>query len=167
MEVLMKCGKKRSKERSAAGSRGVRPNHVGLSTLEEHRLRRSLRRKACSEPWVEAQIKTVYDSSSDGESIRYRFFDSSVFPPGGQKETAMRWCRFCGRFTPANCIHLIEHSARRGGQVHSTTLQCDDCRLGIEVEIFRELYEAGLFLRPTGSMSFVRMRERLGERMKG
>jgi hypothetical protein len=162
----MKCGKKRSKERTVAEPRSAKPKRVGLTSLEEHRLRRSLRRKACSETWVEAQIKIVHDTSSDGESIRYRFFESSVFPPGG-KQTAMRWCRFCGRFTPPNCIHLIEHSATRGGLIHSATLQCDDCRLGIEVEIFRELYEAGLFLRPAGSMSFVRMRERLGERMKG
>jgi hypothetical protein len=134
--------------------------------MDEHRLRRTLRRSACSEAWVDAQIRCVQDGVDD-ESILYRFYDPSVFPPGGRKATAMRWCRFCGRYTPAPCIQLIEHQRVRGGLVHSATLQCDDCRLGVEAEIFRELYEAGLFLRPAGSMSFVRMRERLTERMQG
>jgi hypothetical protein len=163
----VKHGKIRAKGKSAGNSRSGKFNRVGLTPIEEYRLRRTLRRSACSETWVDAQIVSVHDTDSDGDPILYRFFNPSVFPPGGRSETAMRWCRFCGRYTPAHCIHLIEHHIVRGGAVHSSTLQCDDCRLGIEAEIFRELYEAGLYLRPAGSMSFVRMRERLSDRMQG
>jgi hypothetical protein len=163
----MKHRKIRSRMKAAIGSRVWKSKRVGLSPLEEHRLRRALRRGACSEPWVDAQIKSVHDRGSDGEAILYRYHDTQVFPPGGHQETAMRWCRCCGRYTPPNSIHLVEHQISRGGAIHSATLQCDDCRLGIEAEIYRELHEAGLFLRPAGSMSFVRMRELLRERLQG
>jgi hypothetical protein len=158
----MKHGKIHSKLKN-----GRKSTRVGLSPLDEHRLRRTLRRAACSETWVDDQIKTLQDNGSDGQSIVYRFYDPKTFPPGGANETAMRWCRFCGRYTPPNSIHLIEHRTSRAGDVHSSTLQCDDCRMGIEAEVYRELHEAGLYLRPTGSMSFVRMRQLLRDRRKG
>ncbi len=167
LEVLMKQGKTRRKARLHAASISRRSRRVGLSPFEEHRLRLKLRRSACSETWVDDQIKSVHDHGSDGEAILYRYHDTAVFPPGGTTETSMRWCRSCGRYTPLNCIALVEHRPSRLGEVRSSTLQCDDCRLGIDAEIYRELYDAGLFLRPTGSMSFVKMRQRLSERMHG
>jgi hypothetical protein len=136
---------------------------VGLSLWEEHRLRHCLRRAACSETWVDDQIKILHDTDSAGTPILYRFHDSTVFPPGG-KSTPMRWCRSCGRFTPPNSIHLIEHRRSRAGQVCSATLQCDDCRISADTETYRELYDAHLFLRPSSSMSFVRLRELFSER---
>jgi hypothetical protein len=161
-------GRKMSlKARSKVAASTARTKRVGLSTLEEHRLRRALRRAACSEPWVDAQIKSVLDHTGDGQAIVCRFHEARVFPPGGRQETAMKWCRLCGRYTPPNCIDLLEHRSKRAGEVHSATLQCDDCRLGIDAEVFRELHEAGLFLRPSGSMSFFKMGERLSDRRRG
>jgi hypothetical protein len=163
----MKHGKSRRKAKASLLLFSVRARRVGLSPLEEHRLRRRLRSSACSETWVDDQIKTVHDRGSDGQAILYRYHDAAVFPPGGKNGTAMRWCRFCGRYTPGHCIHRIEHRSTRAGEIQSSTLQCDDCRLGIDAEMYRELHDAGLFLRPAGSMAFVRMRERLIERMRG
>jgi hypothetical protein len=68
-------------------------SRTGLSSLAEARLRRSLRRTAPSEPWVD---------------------NARVFPPGGA-QTAMRRCPRCGVFTPPAafeagvCLDHAEH----------------------------------------------------------
>ncbi len=147
--------------------RNRKTSRIGLTPLEEHRLRRRLRRMACSETWVDHQIKSVYDQTADGRTIVCRFHDPQVFPPGGRQATAMRWCRSCGRYTPPNCTQLIEHRIRRDGPVLSATMQCDDCRIAIDDERYRELYEAGLHLRPASSFSFVRLAELFYQRRHG
>jgi hypothetical protein len=130
------------------------PNRIALSAVNESRLRAKLRRRCCSEPWVDDQIRTVTDRSPEGEQIVYRFFNPHVFPPGGHA-SGMRWCRACGRFTPGPAVHLVESRERRFGPVVYATLVCDDCRIGDDAERYRELYEAGLHLRPAGSKSCV------------
>ena len=144
----------------------LRPNAIALSPVNESRLRTKLRRRCCSEPWVDDQIRTVTDRSPDGELIVYRFFNPHVFPPGG-RQTRMRWCRWCGRFTPMPAIHLIESRVQRSGPVIYATLVCDDCRIGDDAERYRELYEAGLHLRPAGSRSCVGAREAGGKEETG
>jgi hypothetical protein len=75
------------------------PKRVGLTIAKEQRLKRELRLTTCSEPWVEAQIKTVVDREGPGgEPIVYRYHDPKAYPPGGAK-TAMVRCPACGVFT--------------------------------------------------------------------
>jgi hypothetical protein len=136
----------------------------GLSPFRLMKLRMRLRKSACSETWVDDQIITITDLSPKGEEVQIVCFDSSVFPPGGRQLTRMRWCRRCGRYTPPACIHLIERRKVRFGPVTSATLQCDDCRIAVDDEIHRELYEAGLHLRPRGSQSFVLLRTLFSDR---
>jgi hypothetical protein len=73
-------------------------SRTGLSRLAEARLRRSLRRTAPSEPWVDAQFFSVVEHDGRGEQVR-RVHDTRVFPPGGA-QTAMKRCPLCGVFTP-------------------------------------------------------------------
>jgi hypothetical protein len=134
---------------------------IGLTPLEEHRLRRRLRQAAPSEPWVDAQIKTLHDRAPGGDPIAYRFHDPQSFPPGGPKLTPMRWCHHCGRYTPPNSIHLLEHRPSFSSPIISSTLQCDDCRIAADDTRYHELYDAGLYLRPLSSNSFVRMADLL------
>jgi len=136
----------------------------GLTPWQVICLRFRLRQAACSETWVDDQIITITDVSSKGEPTQIVCFDSRVFPPGGRQQTRMRWCRRCGRYTPPACIHLIEHRHTRFGRVIAATLQCDDCRIAVDDEIHRELYEAGLHLRPLGSQSFVLLRTLFSDR---
>lgn len=157
-----------SPQRSIKSSalRGASPR-VGLSPLEELRLRRRLRRSACSECWVDVQIVTLIDTASDGSAIvSCRFHDPSAFPPGGRGATRMKWCRTCGRHTPPNCIHLIERRRSIGGEVSSATLRCDDCRIAMDDGAHQELWDALSHLRPSGSGSFVRLRELYAERRR-
>ena len=141
---------------------GKKIQRPGLSDLELQRLRRSLRRSAPSEAWVDAQIVSFSDRKSDGEWIVYRFHDTRVFPPGGRLNTPMRWCRDCGRYTPAPCVSLVESSRRRSEPPVQATLVCDDCRMAGEAIRFRPIYDALPNLRPTGSFSFVQMHDRAG-----
>ncbi len=127
----------------------------GLTPWQVERLRYRLRRSACSETWVDDQIVTLTKVDRDGDVVQLVLFDPRVFPPGGKRETKMRWCRCCGRYTPRPAIQLIERRERRGGAVVSATLQCDDCRIADDAELHRELYEAGLHLQPAGSKSVV------------
>ncbi len=131
--------------------RSVRKNiSVALTKTQEHRLRFQLRLLACSEAWVADSIREVVR-----DEVAHRYFDPRVFPPGGRHGTRMKWCRCCGRFTPPNGIHLVEYRHGRAGETFASSLQCDDCRIGENEERYRELYEAGLHLRPAGSQSFV------------
>ena len=100
---------------------------VGLDAFQEQRLRALLRGNGapledrdgglltytCSEPWVDAQVRSFEDVDADGERIVYRFFDPHAFPPGGPK-TGMQRCRGCGRVTPPQNVGSSGH--------------CDDCR---------------------------------------
>lgn len=142
-------------------ARSVKPQarRIGLSPLQEHRLRFLLRQSACSEAWVDAQFQTRIDRAPDGQLRIDRHHDPHAFPPGGAKRTAMRWCRSCGRYTPPCAVHLIESRHRLGGPVVSATLQCEDCRIGQDEEIHRELYTAFPHLRPAGGMSLVHRRQ--------
>ncbi len=135
--------------------RKTRRHLRGLTPIQEGMLRAALRRSACSEPWVDEQIVTRLVPGPGGRSVPIRLHDPSPFPPGGRRQTAMRWCRSCGRFTPAPAIQLIERRHHRNGPVISATLECDDCRLAVDFERYSELYEAGLHLRPPSSRSVV------------
>ncbi len=139
----------------------------GLSVYQVRQLRVRLRRAACSETWVEDQIISVEEVDREGDWIRRTYFDSRVFPPGGRRETGMRWCRCCGRYTPPQAVSLIERRGVRSGVVLSATLRCDDCRIADDEEAHRELYEAGLHLRPAGSQSFVLLRTLFSDRKRG
>ena len=136
----------------------------GLSPWQLMRLRFRLRLWACSETWIDDSIITTTDIDADGDLLTYSYYDSRVFPPGGRRLTKMRWCRSCGRYTPPQAIALIEHRAERFGPVISATLACDDCRIAQDEEDHRELYHAGLHLRPTGSQSFISRRALRNER---
>jgi len=148
--------------RTTTSPKPAKKSRPGLSPVDEHRLRRRLRQSAPSEPWVDAQIKSLHDRAADGQEIVHRFFDPHQFPPGGRAATSMRWCRRCGRYTPPNCITLIEHRRTHSGIIITSTLICDDCHIAHNEDRYRELYEAGLYLRPPGSFSFVRMADLLG-----
>jgi hypothetical protein len=136
----------------------------GLTAWQVLHLRNRLRQAAPSETWVDDQIKTITDIDADGDQLTLTYFDSRVFPPGGRRETQMRWCRLCGRYTPRPAIHLIEHRKQRFGPVISATLQCDDCRISDDHDAHAELYQAGLHLQPAGSKSVVGLRALLSNR---
>jgi hypothetical protein len=144
----------------------IQPGATGLSPLDEQRLRRRLRQAAPSEAWVDAQFVTVHDVAPNGRAITTRAHDVHVFPPGGRRGTAMRWCRCCGRYTPPNCIHLVEHRRRRSGHVVSATLVCDDCRIARDEEAHHELWHTFPHLRPSGTLSFVKLRELYAQRAR-
>jgi hypothetical protein len=79
-------------------------------------LKRRLRNSSPSEPWVEAQIVAVEDIDADGERIRYRLHDASVFPPG-QKNTLMVRCSECGIYNPPNAMEhgrCLDHARHKG-----------------------------------------------------
>jgi hypothetical protein len=127
-----------------------------LTPWQIQRLRHFLRTSACSETWVDDQIITRVNPATDATSVTV--FDPRIFPPGGKRQTKMKWCRSCGRYTPPQNLALIEHRHERFGTVISATLHCDDCRIYDDFDQHRELYEAGLHLRPSGSQSFVTRR---------
>jgi len=157
-----KAKPKRRRLRSPVGERTAR---TALTPFDEQCLRRRLRRAACSEPWVDAQIVTLTDTAPGGATITSaRYHDPDVFPPGGRAHTTMKWCRHCGRYTPPNCINLIEHRRRLAGPVTSATLRCDDCRIALDVDTHHQLYEALPHLKPSGSLSFVKLRELFAQR---
>jgi hypothetical protein len=93
------------------------PKRVGLTMAKEQRLKRELRKTTCSEPWVEAQIKTVIDRETPGgEAIVYRYRDPKAYPPGGAK-TGMVRCPVCGVFTPPNAMEhegCLDHARHDG-----------------------------------------------------
>ncbi len=156
-----------TKEFTMPATLSVPPKPRGLTPFQQLTLRARLRRSACSETWVDDQIITRTQIDADGESSTITVFDSRVFPPGGRHQTAMRWCRRCGRYTPRPAIHLIEHRRTRFGPVVSATLECDDCRIAIDEEVHRELYQAGLHLKPLSSQSFVLLRTLFSDRSHG
>jgi hypothetical protein len=89
---------------------------VGLTAYEELGLKRKLREASPSEPWVEAQIKTARDTDQSCSPIRYRYYDSHAFPPGGE-ETKMIRCPACGIFMPPNAFEhgqCLDHASHKG-----------------------------------------------------
>lgn len=96
--------------------RPARRTRLGLTPLAESRLRRTLRRKVPSEPWLDAQFRSVSSRDARGEEVVQRLHDPTVFPPGGAK-TGMVRCTCCGIFTPASafehdiCLDHADHSA--------------------------------------------------------
>lgn len=77
----------------------------------ENQLKRKLRSKACSEPWVEAQVRYIPAIDRDGNDFPVAEYRKGVYPVRG-----MIGCRGCERATPPQCIGSSGH--------------CDDCRLG-------------------------------------
>ena len=78
---------------------------------EENRLKRKLRSRACSEPWVEAQLRYIQCEDKDGNPFAVAEHRKGVYPVRG-----MGVCRGGERPTPPQCIGSSGH--------------CDDCRLG-------------------------------------
>jgi hypothetical protein len=82
---------------------GIKPTshkrRTGLTPMAEDRLRHELRRRAPSEPWVDAQFYTTERQDDRGETVVSRAFDPTVFPPGGDK-TLMVECKICNILTP-------------------------------------------------------------------
>jgi len=130
------------------------PKSTGLSFTHERRLRGKLRLKVPSEPWLEACFIELHEQ---GQTIRR--YDSRAFPPGG-RETKMRWCRHCGRYTPPHCVRIVKHQPNRSTAPSSCTLMCDDCHIAEDHERYRELYAAFPNLRPAGSLSAVFFRSK-------
>ena len=84
--------------------------------MDESRLKARLRRRAPSEPWVDAQFRTVEETDSRGRPIARRLHDPSVFPPGGAR-TAMVRCPVCDVFTPPQTIEegqCMDHADHAG-----------------------------------------------------
>lgn len=107
-------GRKRQKN-GCKGSRRRR-RHVGLNPYDEEQLKAELRLTTPSEPWIEAQFRTVLDQDADRGPIVYRYRDPHVFPPGGE-QTRMVRCATCGIFNPPNAIEhgsCLDHADHRG-----------------------------------------------------
>lgn len=95
----------------------VRPSRaVGLSAAEESKLKARLRKRSPSEPWVEAQFRTVATTDPRGKAVPRRIHDPQVFPPGGSR-TAMVCCTGCEIFNPPNAFErgvCLDHSEHVG-----------------------------------------------------
>jgi hypothetical protein len=82
---------------------GIKParklRRRGLTAAEEERLRIELRRRAPSEPWVDAQFIDMTLQDERGQAVACRIHDPGKFPPGGAR-TLMICCPDCGVFTP-------------------------------------------------------------------
>ncbi len=81
----------------------VRTRRVGMSVFDEQRLRRALRKKTPSEPWIDAQFIEVVEWDDRGGAIVRRAHDPKVFPPGGEKTRMLR-CKICSIFNPPNAM---------------------------------------------------------------
>ena len=88
---------------------------VGLSVMEEERLKARLRQTFPSEPWIDHTVKRFEDIKADGETIVYRFHDAKAFPPAADT-TPMLVCPECGRTVPANSMEggrCMDHQPAR------------------------------------------------------
>jgi hypothetical protein len=107
---------RRKSRKSGSKSDRKRRRPVGLTHYQEEQIKRDLRLTTPSEPWVEAQFRTVLDSDTDGTDIVYRYRDPHAFPPGGA-ETLMVRCDECGVFNPPNAIehgNCLDHANHDG-----------------------------------------------------
>jgi hypothetical protein len=94
----------------------VRQHPASLSAAQEARLKSRLRREAPSEPWVEAQFRTVQQPCDNGKIVVRRFHDTSVFPPGGARTRMVR-CAQCKVFNPPGAIEeglCLDHAEHAG-----------------------------------------------------
>jgi len=94
----------------------VRRHPASLSAAQEARLKAKLRRQSPSEPWVEAQFRTVQEESTSGKIVVRRIHDTSVFPPGGARTKMVR-CADCRVFNPPGAIEhgkCLDHSEHEG-----------------------------------------------------
>lgn len=83
----------------------------GVQKAKERRQKEQVRRKACSEPWVE-QAFTAYPAvDEEGKPLEVKELDKRKFPVWGQVQ-----CRGCERFVPPIDLGSSGH--------------CSDCRLG-------------------------------------
>jgi hypothetical protein len=109
---------------------------IGLLPLAEAQLRRLLRRSVPSEPWVDAQFKTIPGVDDRGAALIRRVYDPQAFPPGGT-DTAMIRCPRCGVLTPpvaferGICLDHAEHCAwgRSPSAIAIAALQYRNLRL--------------------------------------
>lgn len=135
---------------SGSKSLGKRRRAVGLSAYQEALLKRELRLTTPSEPWVEAQFKTVSDTDTDGADIVYRYRDPHAFPPGGA-QTAMVRCAECGVFNPPNAIehdNCLDHANHEGWGPSPSAIAIAALRkLNLELEILDLLPEDSVSLR--------------------
>lgn len=107
---------RRKSQKSGSKSARKRRRPVGLTHYQEEQLKRELRLTTPSEPWVEAQFRTVLDTDTDGTDIVYRYRDPHAFPPGGA-QTLMVRCAECGVFNPPNAIehgNCLDHARHDG-----------------------------------------------------
>ena len=84
--------------------------------MQERRLKARLRKATPSEPWVEAQIRSRIQIDPAGEETEHRYYDPTVFPPGGA-QTAMVRCPECGVFMPPLAFEgdtCLDHSDHLG-----------------------------------------------------
>lgn len=87
---------------------------IGLTVLQEARLRERLRHEVPSEPWLEEQFVNVCEVDGRGKQTIRRVHNPAAFPPGGAR-TAMVRCPACGVFTPpvalesGKCLDHAEH----------------------------------------------------------
>src|SRR5689334_9374048 len=81
----------------------VKQHPASLSAAQEARLKYKLRREAPSEPWVEAQFRTLQEECGNGKIVVRRIHDTSVFPPGGARTRMVR-CAQCKVFNPPGAI---------------------------------------------------------------
>lgn len=82
-----------------AAKRKGKKTRVGLSVMEEDRIKARLRTTYPSEPWVDATFRRFEDTKGE-ETIVYRFHDPKAFPPKAD-HTPMKVCPECGRTVPA------------------------------------------------------------------
>jgi hypothetical protein len=88
---------------------------IGLSCVEEERLKARLRQHFPSEPWIEHTVKRFEDVKADGQVIVYRFHDAKAFPPAGDHVRMVR-CPECGRTVPPNSLEhgvCLDHASTR------------------------------------------------------
>ena len=120
-----------SRDSGSSPARKTKKRRVGLTAYQEDRLKQQLRRSTCSEPWVEAQIKSSRDVDQNGNPILYRYHDPHVYPPGGSK-TAMVRCPRCGVMTPPNALEhgaCLDHAEHEGWGLSPSALAIQGLQL--------------------------------------
>jgi hypothetical protein len=107
----------RASRSTSSFSRKVnRTPRAGLAPHQERQLKANLRKRTCSEPWVEAQIKTFADVTADGVPVVYCYHDPHAYPPG-RENTKMVRCPKCHIFNPPNTIEhgaCLDHASHDG-----------------------------------------------------
>lgn len=105
------------------GKAKPRKARVGMSVIEEDRLKARLRATFPSEPWLEHTVKRFEDVKADGQVIVYRFHDSKAFPPPAENTPMVR-CPECGRTVPANSFEggrCMDHQPARVHEAYGSS----------------------------------------------